>query len=176
MARHFQKAVVIKISVSAAARQALARRVRGLVAGAGAGGHAKAQTTAATSTPATSSSAPSTDGDGSVLVDGNGEGSTSAASDSPQLQRWPECTAHASMCNSKTSCVEARLGTLLLRARKLGPGFAPVVGIPNLTGNLAAGGQLKGDRCLWNRAADAVTPMANLVVLLRANLVAQFGD
>lgn len=97
MARHFQKAVVIEISGSAAARQALARRVRGLVSGAGAGVHAKAQTAAITSTAAPSSSAPHIERDGRVLDAGGAGKSTSAASDSPQLQRPPVCTAQALM-------------------------------------------------------------------------------
>lgn len=106
--------------MSAAARRALARRVRGLVADAGAGVHAKAQTAASTSTTVPSSSAPRVERDGPAWVARDGVESTSAASACPQLQRPPVCAAHVSMW------MESPIGHLLALAVERWNGLGPV--------------------------------------------------
>lgn len=96
--------------------------------------HAIAQTAAITSTAAPSSSSPRIERDGPVLDAGGGVESTSAASDSPQLQRPPACAAQVSMW------MASPIGSHLAVARFLGAQVGPVnVGPDVLTAHGASG-------------------------------------
>lgn len=96
--------------------------------------HATAQTAAISSKAAPSSSAPRTDGDGTGLGTDNGMGSTSAASDSPQLQRPPVCAEQVSMW------MESSIGGHLVTAGVLCAQVGPVdVGSDVLAPNCASG-------------------------------------
>lgn len=59
--------------------------------------------------------------------------------------------------------------------RQLGPNLLPVFGIPNLARNCTLRCLLNGNRSYRLWAANAIPPMTNLVVFLRANTLAELG-